>query len=88
MGIQILHASFSFLLFTIIFSPGSVNVEAKLYLVNATSDQRLQVCGIADSLLNKNSTNLSGINIDSLRITNLGKVFCNTLKSTISSKPG
>ena len=46
-----------------------------MYLVNASNEQRLQLCGITDSLLNKNSTDLVGLNIDTLNIANLGNAF-------------
>ena len=46
-----------------------------MYLVNASSDQRLRLCGMTGSLLNKNSVDLEGLNIDSLNIANLGKAF-------------
>ena len=62
------------------FSPGSINVDAKLYLLNATSIQRLQLCRIVDSFLNKNSDNLEGLNVDSLSTVSLGNAFYNTFK--------
>ena len=46
-----------------------------MYLVNASSEQRLRLCGMTDSLLNKNSADLVGLNIDSLNIANLGNAF-------------
>lgn len=50
-----------------------------MYLVNASSDQRLRLCGMTGSLLNKNSVDLEGLNIDSLNIANLGKAFYNLI---------
>ena len=46
-----------------------------MYLVNASSVQRLRLCGMTGSLLNKSSIDLEGLNIDSLNIANLGKTF-------------
>ena len=74
------HVSFGPSQFPFRFSRGSINVEAKLYLVNTTTEQRLQLCTIADSLLDKSSRNLKGLNIDSLSITNLGNVFDDIIK--------
>ena len=46
-----------------------------MYLVNVNNDQRLQVCGAADSLLDKNSVNLTGFTVDSINLGSLGKNF-------------
>ena len=54
-----------------------------MYLVNASSEQRLRLCGMTDSLLNKNSADLVGLNIDSLNIANLGNAF---LKDCVKGK--
>ena len=74
------HSSFSCFYFIIIFSPGSINVEAKLYIVNANDNKSLQLCKITHDLLSKNSDTFATLNVDSVSITNLGNVFYNIFK--------
>lgn len=58
-----------------ILRPGSINVDAKIYLIDVNNNQRLQVCGLADSLLNKNSDDPQELTIDSVSVASLGKTY-------------
>ena len=56
-----------------IFSPGSIVVDAKLYIINMDNERRLQLCDIADGLLgNSSGTTIVGQKITNLKIQNLG----------------
>ena len=62
-------------LLILIFSPGSIVVDAKLYIINMDDKRRLELCGIADGLLNDVSpVNIATHTITNLKIQNLGKV--------------
>ena len=58
-----------------IFSPGSIVVNAKLYVINMDDERRLQLCDIADGLLpDVSSVNITTQTITNLKIQNLGKI--------------
>ena len=58
-----------------IFSPGSIVVDAKLYIINMNNEKRLQLCDIADGLLTEVSpANITAQTITNLKVQNLGKI--------------
>ena len=61
---------------------GSINVDAKIYFIDVNNNQRLQVCGLADSLLNKNPVNPQLI-IDSISVASLGKTSLESVQNQI-----
>ena len=63
-----------------ILRPGSINVDAKIYLIDVNNNQRLQVCGLADSLLNKNSDDPQELTIDSISVASLGKTYLQSVQ--------
>ena len=68
-----------------IFSPGSIVVDAKLYIVNMDDEKRLQLCDIADGLLTDISqANITTKTITNLKIQNLGKVYYFTKLGVVS----
>ena len=68
-----------------IFSPGSIVVDAKLYIVNMDDEKRLQLCGIADGLLTDVSrANITTKTITNLKIQNLGKIYYFTKLGVVS----
>ena len=68
-----------------IFSPGSIVVDAKLYIVNMDDEKRLQLCDIADGLLTDISqANITTKTITNLKIQNLGKIYYFTKLGVVS----
>ena len=68
-----------------IFSPGSIVVDAKLYIVNMDDEKRLQLCDIADGLLSDVSRpNITTKTITNLKIQNLGKIYYFTKLGVVS----
>ena len=68
-----------------IFSPGSIVVDAKLYIVNMDDEKRLQLCDIADGLLTDISqANITTKTITNLKIQNLGKIYYLTKLGVVS----
>ena len=58
-----------------IFRPGSIEVDAKLYIINMDDKRRLELCDIANGLLNDVSpVNIATHTITNLKIQNLGKI--------------
>ena len=61
-------------LLAFIFSPGNIEVDAKLYIINMDDERRLQLCDIVDGLLTDGSlANVTTQTITNLKIQNLGK---------------
>ena len=58
----------------LIFNPGSIVVDAKLYIINMDDEKRLQLCDIVDGLFTVVSpANITTQTITNLNIQNLGK---------------
>ena len=59
----------------LIFRPGSIVVDAKIYITNMTDDKRLKICKIADNLLeNASVAHLTGQKQNKLNIKSLGNI--------------
>ena len=58
-----------------IFRPGSIVVDAKLYITNMNDDKRLKICKIADNLLeNASMVHLTRRKKSKLNIRSLGNI--------------
>ena len=69
------HSISEYNVLILIFSPGSIAVDAKLYIINMDDKRRLELCGIADGLLTDVSpVNIAKHTITNLKIQNLGKI--------------
>ena len=59
----------------LIFRPGSIVVDAKLYIINMDDKRRLELCDITNDLLTDVSPeNIATHTITNLKIQNLGKI--------------